>query len=133
MAESDILRCNPSWQQQGPRYDCVLLDHEVDEDNRRFAVARLRHLLRCILPHGATVDVAVVTQFKTPSPPLTSRRPWDSCIILEEQKELAFVRMSSTIRGALLCPFFPGPAERPRLHCIIDTVDSDMFVRINEI
>ena len=54
----DILRCNPNFHQR-ERYDCVI----INDDTPGTSVARLRSLLRCRLPSGKVVDIALVHAF----------------------------------------------------------------------
>ncbi|KAK6997128.1 hypothetical protein R3P38DRAFT_2563781 [Favolaschia claudopus] len=63
--------------------------------------ARLRSLIRCQLPSGRIVDLAMVQSMKH-----TNWRPktlWDGCLVLEEGKNLSFLLMDFVIRGAFLC------------------------------
>lgn len=118
----DILRCNADFHQR-ERYNCVI----INEDSPGTTVARLRSLLRCRLPSGKIVDLALVHAFSE-----SSWRPctkWDNCQIREEAKESSFVLMDYVVRGALLCPVFQS--NNSRLHYVIDTVDGDMLLRTN--
>lgn len=122
----DILRCTQQWHNE-QRRDCVL----YDDPNSDFAFARLRHILRCKLMDSATVDIAVVHRFRRPSPTWAPRIKWDGCMVLEESTEFTFLPMHDVIRGALLCPAFDGP--RASLHYVVDTIDEDMFLRLNQL
>jgi hypothetical protein len=118
---SDILRCNPDFHQR-ERYDCVI----INDDNPGTTVVRLRSLLRCQLSSGKMVDMALIHTFKQ-----TKWRPntmWDKCQVYAEAKESSFVLMDYVVRGALLCPVFDSDS---RAHYIVDTVDGDMFLRVN--
>ena len=53
---------------------------------------------------------------------------WPNCQIRLEAQESSFVLMEFVVRGALLCPVFDSNMA---LHYIIDTVDGDMFLRVN--
>jgi hypothetical protein len=117
----DILRCNPDFHQR-ERYDCVI----VNDNSPGTTVVRLRSLLRCRLSSGKVIDMALVHAFTRNNwKPYTM---WDNCQILAEDKESSFVLMDYIVRGALLCPVFNSDA---RFHYIIDTVDGDMFLRVN--
>lgn len=119
----DILRCNPNFHQH-KRYDCII----VNDDSPGTSVARLRSLLRCRLPSGRVVDIALVHAFTRNSwKPCTM---WDNCQISSEAKESSFVLLDYVVRGALMCPVFNSDA---RLHYIVDTIDGDMFLRVNQV
>ncbi|KAJ6588227.1 hypothetical protein B0H19DRAFT_924249, partial [Mycena capillaripes] len=121
----DILRCNHNWYKSGPRYDCVLFN----QDDPGLACARLRSLIRCKLPSGRIVDLAIVQVMKKSS--WRPRTVWDGCAVYEEEKNFSFLLMDYIIRGALLVPVRPTPSSRPnsRLHFFVDVIDGDMFLR----
>lgn len=119
----DILRCTDTWHGH-TRYDCVIVQ---PDDTREFA--RLRHVLRCKLLNTDTVDIALVTSFTA-----TSWKPkthWDGCVVLNESERPSFIAMHDVVRGAVLCPAFQS--SRDSLHYVIDTVDEDMFLRLNDL
>jgi hypothetical protein len=117
------LRCNPNFHQR-ERYDSVI----INDDTPGTSVARLRSLLRCRLPSGKVVDIALVHPFTRNSwKPYTM---WKNCQILAEARDSSFVLLDYVVRGALLCPVFDSDA---RLHYLIDTVDGDMFLRVNNV
>ncbi|KAJ7204969.1 hypothetical protein GGX14DRAFT_645516 [Mycena pura] len=118
----DILRCNANWYRRGPRYDCLLFD---SADNQ-LASARLQSLIRCKLPSGRIVDVAMVRLMRKSA--WRPRNPWDGMFVLEEAKESTFILVDHIICGALLAPVRPPPSK-PRLHFLVDVVDGDMFLR----
>ncbi|KAK6981402.1 hypothetical protein R3P38DRAFT_3376217 [Favolaschia claudopus] len=120
----DILRCNSNWYNSGPRYDCVLFN----SDQPGVACARLRSLVRCQLPSGRVVDLAVVQNMKPNKwRPKTS---WDGCVVFEEEVDLTFLLMDFVIRGALLA-HAQGPSNsRRNFHYLVDVVDGDMFLRV---
>jgi hypothetical protein len=117
----DILRCNPDFHQR-ERYDCIV----INDDSPGISVARLRSLLRCQLPSGKVVDLAMVHIFTQDS--WKPRTMWQNCLVYAESKDPSFVLMDYVIRGALMCPVFDSDA---RLHYIMDTIDGDMFLRVN--
>ena len=120
----DILRCNPNFHHE-PRYDCVILNYEAVK--LPVASARLQHLVRCILPSRRPVDIALVHMFKYDK--WRPRTFWDGCEVRDEEKNISFLRMDYVVRGALLARAFEAPRES--LHYIVDTVDYDMFLRVN--
>ncbi|KAJ7461103.1 hypothetical protein FB451DRAFT_1341275 [Mycena latifolia] len=121
----DILRCNSDWYNSGPRYDCVLFN----QDEPGLACARLRSLIRCKLPSGRIVDLAIVQVMKKSN--WRPRTVWDGCAVYDEEKNFSFLLLDYVIRGALLVPVLPSPPSRPhsRLHFFVDVVDGDMFLR----
>ncbi|KAJ7888249.1 hypothetical protein B0H13DRAFT_1582168, partial [Mycena leptocephala] len=60
--------------------------------------ARLRALLRCILPSGRQIDVALVHMFEASR--WKPRTRWAGCQIRDEVKESSFLSMEHVIRGA---------------------------------
>ena len=117
----DILRCNPDFHGR-QRYDCII----INDDSPGTTVARLHSLLRCRLPSGKVIDVALVHTFtESKWKPETM---WDNCQIRLEAESSSFVLMDYVIRGALLCPVFEADTK---LHYIVDTVDGDMLLRVN--
>ncbi|KAJ7769544.1 hypothetical protein B0H14DRAFT_3116658 [Mycena olivaceomarginata] len=101
----DIIRCNPCFHQQ-PRYDSLL----VNFSDPGLHFARTHALLRCNLPSGRKIDVAIVRMFKP-----TRWKPrtfWSGCQIREESKKYSFLSMGHVIRGALMAPAVLHPAAR---------------------
>ncbi|KAJ7851278.1 hypothetical protein B0H14DRAFT_2355337 [Mycena olivaceomarginata] len=115
----DILRCNPSFH-HNVRYECLL----VNLTEPGMHCARLRALLRCTLPSGRQIDIALVRMFQASR---WKPRLWAGCQIRDEAKEFSFLSMEHVIRGALLAPV-SGASNEPT-HFLIDTVDADMFLR----
>ncbi|KAJ7859997.1 hypothetical protein B0H14DRAFT_2271914, partial [Mycena olivaceomarginata] len=67
----DILRCNNNWYKGGPQHDCLI----INTDESRLLCTQLRALVRCQLPSGKIVDLAVV-QTMNPSN-WKPRTAWD--------------------------------------------------------
>ncbi|KAJ7802304.1 hypothetical protein B0H14DRAFT_3884659 [Mycena olivaceomarginata] len=118
----DILRCHADWYRRGPRYDCLLFD-AADE---RLACARLRSLVRCQLPSGRIVDVAMVQLMQKSS--WRPRTHWDGCLVFDECREIDFLLVEHIVRGAP-APVRPAPSGRSHSHYLVDFVDGDMFLR----
>ncbi|KAJ7318563.1 hypothetical protein DFH08DRAFT_714586, partial [Mycena albidolilacea] len=116
----DILRCNRSFHGD-ERYDAVLVN--MTDPGLHFA--RLRSLLRCEIPSGRRIDVALVHMFKTSRWKPKTR--WAGCQIRDEAKESSFLWMEHVVRGAFLAPVSGAPNEPT--HILVDTVDADMFLR----
>ncbi|KAJ7114378.1 hypothetical protein C8R44DRAFT_630272 [Mycena epipterygia] len=116
----DIIRCNPCFHQR-PRYDCLL----VNFTDPGLHFARVRSLLRCNLPSGRNIDLALVCMLDRSR--WKPRTRWAGCQIRDEAKESSFLSMEHVIRGALLAPV--SAARDESTHILIDTVDADMFLR----
>ncbi|KAJ7746517.1 hypothetical protein B0H14DRAFT_2406480 [Mycena olivaceomarginata] len=116
----DILRCNPSFH-QNVRYDCVL----VNFTDPGLHFARLRHLLRCNLPSGQQIDIAIVRMFELSR--WKPRTRWAGCQVRDEVQEYSLLSMEHVIRGAFLAPAYGAPNELT--HFLVDTIDADMFLR----
>ncbi|KAF7327293.1 hypothetical protein MKEN_00306800 [Mycena kentingensis (nom. inval.)] len=91
------------------------------------ACARLRALVRCRLPSGRVVDVALVRRIDSSS--WRPRTDWDGRWVFEETTSFDFLLVDHIIRGALLTPVLPKPSGRSALHFLVDVVDGDMFLR----
>ncbi|PPQ86475.1 hypothetical protein CVT25_008074 [Psilocybe cyanescens] len=86
----DILRCNPDFH-ECKRYDCVI----VNDDGPGTTVARLHLLLRCWLPSGKVVDMALVHAFnRNKWRPFTM---WDNCQIYTETQDSSFLLMDYVV------------------------------------
>ncbi|KAJ6577876.1 hypothetical protein B0H19DRAFT_985472 [Mycena capillaripes] len=84
----DIIRCNPCFHQR-PRYDCLLVN--FTEPGLHFA--RVRSLLRCKLPSGRQIDLALVCMFERSR--WKPRTLWAGCQIREEAKESSFLSIGT--------------------------------------
>jgi hypothetical protein len=119
----DILRCNPDFH-GGPRFDCVI----IHDDAPRITCARLQSLIRCWLPAGKVLDLALVCKFTCSK--WKPRTSWKGCRILDEDEgSLTIVSLDYLLRGALMCPV--SEREGEKAHYFVDTVDPDMFLREN--
>ncbi|KAJ7823350.1 hypothetical protein B0H14DRAFT_3730382 [Mycena olivaceomarginata] len=116
----DILRCNPSFH-QNVRYDCVL----VNFTDPGLHFARLRHLLRCNLPSGQQIDIAIVRMFELSR--WKPRTRWAGCQVRDEVQEYSLLSMEHVFAGAFLAPAYGAPNELT--HFLVDTIDADMFLR----
>ncbi len=120
--QQDIMRCNQDFHGQ-PRYDCVI----INDDAPGITISRLRDLIRCWLPSGRVVDLAVMHCF-SPSK-WKPKTPWKGCRVVEEDKSSSFMLMEYVTRGGLVCPVSDREGELRNF--IVDSVDSDMFLRVN--
>ncbi len=118
----DILRCNRQFHGQA-QYDCLI----SGSGSSTLQFSRLKALLRCKLPSGRLLDVALVHKF-SPHLKWKPNTIWDGCKVLEEAKFSSFLLMDEVVRGALLAPAFGS--KQKRLHYFIDSVgDGDMYLR----
>ena len=120
----DILLCNPNFH-GGPRFDCVI----IHDDAPGITCARLQSVIRCWLPAGKVLDLALVRGFTCSK--WKPRTLWKGCRILDEDGSslLTIVSMVYVLRGALMCPV--SEREGEKAHYFVDTVDPDMFLREN--
>ena len=116
------MRCNQSFHGE-PRFDCVIIHDDVPN----LSVARLCDLIRCSLPSGKEIDLALVHRFSHSR--WKPRTVWSGCRVLDEDVESSLVSMDYILRGALLCPVSQNEDEKA--HYFVDTVDADMFLREN--
>lgn len=121
-AAQDILRCKEHFHQQ-PRYDCITFRTGTGH----LGFGRLRHIVRCKLPTGELVDIAVVNPLIASSwKPSTV---WEDCSVYDQQTTFSFVPLDDVYRGAVMCPAFGS--DRDRTYYLMDDVDNDMFLRLN--
>lgn len=121
--KKDILRCNPNFH-GGPRFDCVI----IHDDAPGITCARLQSLIRCWLPTGKTLDLALVRRFTCSK--WKPRTLWKGCRVLDEDEgSLTIFRLDYLLRGALMCPV--SEREGEKAHYFVDTVDPDIFLREN--
>ncbi|KAG6847873.1 hypothetical protein H0H93_005308 [Arthromyces matolae] len=121
----DIIRCNKLFHGR-ERFDCVV----VNMDLPGLVVARVRALLRCKLPSGKVLDLAIVKMLSRTQ----SWKPntvWSGCEVHEEDKNPSFILMDYIVRGCLVSPTFDSKA--PHMFYLVDTVDEDMFLRASNI
>ncbi|KAJ6578565.1 hypothetical protein B0H19DRAFT_931247 [Mycena capillaripes] len=123
-AQHDILRCSPSFHGR-PRYDYILYNADVDP----LSFARMISLLRCKVPSGQSFDFAYVRGFKKSK--WRPRTEWKGCQVVEESGKPFFLSFDCVARGALLA--HARGTTRNNLYFPLDTVDDDMFFRLNNI
>ncbi|KAI5821788.1 hypothetical protein K523DRAFT_21961 [Schizophyllum commune Tattone D] len=123
--KTDILRANPLFHGL-PRHDSVTVDTD-----RGHEYGRLYGLLRITLPSERRFDVGIVRMCKETRKwrPKTS---WAGCIVLEEEKNLTFLPLKYVLRQAVLCPTFGSPSRLGSMYYPMDTIDEDMFLRLDE-
>lgn len=118
------MRCNPRFHNYA-RFDSVL----VNREGPGLAFARLCALLRCTLESKRTFDVALVHEFRL-SKWKDLKTRWAGCQVHEQLKEYSLILMDYVTRGALLTPVTGTKGEK--LHFLVDTIDSDMFLRADK-
>jgi len=102
----DILRCNPNFH-SGSRFDCVI----IHDDAPGITCARLQSLIRCWLPAGKVLDLALVHKFTCSK--WKPRTSWKGCRILDEDEgSLTIVSLDYLLRGALMCPVSEREGEK---------------------
>ncbi|KAJ7897727.1 hypothetical protein B0H14DRAFT_2494751 [Mycena olivaceomarginata] len=119
----DIVRCNPSFHGYS-RHDSVL----VNCNSPGLSFARLCALFRCALENKRQIDVALVHEFKLSK--WKPRTRWAGYQAHEEMKDYSLLLMDYMVRGALLTPV--AEKGRGNLHFLVDTIDSDMFLRADK-
>lgn len=121
-AERDILRCSSLFQ-GSPRHDCIIY---ADADTP-LAFARLLAVLRVGVPNGQDIDLAMVHNFRNSKwKPQTA---WKGCKVVDEQRSVDFIPLDCVARGALLAQ--ARGSSRKDVYFVVDTVDDDMYLRIN--
>ncbi|KAJ6548779.1 hypothetical protein B0H19DRAFT_1299816 [Mycena capillaripes] len=123
-AQHDILRCSESFHGR-PRHDCILYNAEADP----LSFARLIALLRCQVPNGRCFDLAFVQCSKKSK--WKPRTQWKGCQVVEESGKPVFLPLDCVARGALLVR--ARGTTRNNLYFPLDTIDDDMFLRLNNI
>ncbi len=106
-----------------PRYDCVI----INDDAPGVTISRLQDLIRCWLPSGKVIDLALMNGF-SPSK-WKPRTAWKGCRVVEEDKSSFFMLMEYVTRGGLVCPVSDRDGELRNY--IVDSIDSDMLLRVN--
>ncbi|KAJ7017193.1 hypothetical protein C8F04DRAFT_979784, partial [Mycena alexandri] len=117
----DILRCNPQFH-DAPRFDSVI----YEDGNDSVAMGQFHFLLRCHLPGGATLDLAMVQPYGRSlwQPNTRTDRPIRSKLPL---KSCHFISLEHIVRGVLLAPIFGG---KDGMYYVVDCVDEGMYLRI---
>jgi len=99
----------------------------IHDDAPGITCARLKGVIRCWLPSGKVLDLALIHRFTCSK--WKPRTVWKGCRILDEDKTSSIVQVDYLLRGALLCPV--SDQDNEKAHYFIDTVDPDMFLRAN--
>ncbi|KAK7016063.1 hypothetical protein R3P38DRAFT_2543010, partial [Favolaschia claudopus] len=109
----DIIRCNSCFHNE-PRYDSLL----VKQTEPGLHIARARALLRCRLPSGRNVEIALVWMFGQSRWKPKTR--WDGCEVREEEKEYSFLSMKykTRLRFAPAAGHFAAIAKIPQINGI---------------
>ena len=118
----NLLQCNEQFHGSS-RYDWILLDSDSDA----LEIARLCALLRCTLPSGTILDLAMVHHL-TPCK-WSPKTKWNGCCVYRESKKPSLITMDSVLRGVLMAPVTDGGSETKDLFYLVDCIDSDIFLR----
>jgi hypothetical protein len=99
-----------------------------NSNSPELSFTRLYALLRCTLESKRQFDVALVRQYR-PSK-WKPRTQWAGCQVRQEVKPNSLLLMDYVIRGALLTPV--NERGKENLNFVVDTVDPDMFLRVDK-
>lgn len=122
-----MLRCNPSFN-NAPRYDCVMVKMSTESDV--FIFARLIFIFTFTLA-DTPYPFALVHPLDGPTG-LLKRKERDLGLIrlrAKYRREAEFIPVGSIIRGAYIVPEFEKPGE----YHVVDTLDTDMFLRLRRV
>jgi len=124
---TDWLRCTKSWNNAGPRQDCILL--ESAQRNPR--IARLRLILRCrLMLTDAEFDLILIQPFKRSN--WLPQTVFRGCRVFNTSETLQLVSPSEIIRGVCMCPVFDQTEDVEGQFYLMDSVGGgDMFLRLN--
>jgi hypothetical protein len=120
----DYLHCDPTFHGQ-PRYDCVLVDA-----NPKPFFAQLLYTFACNI-ENVTYGFALISPFNYYSSPCCEKDRDFQFLRLQASPAnySIFIALHSIIRGALIMP----DSEKSGDFLVIKEVDSDMFLRIQEL
>ncbi|EGO28909.1 hypothetical protein SERLADRAFT_459785 [Serpula lacrymans var. lacrymans S7.9] len=114
----DILRCNPSFNQE-PRFDFVLVNTDTPEPTP----ARLKKLIRIFTQHSS-FDIAVVKMLKLSAG--NPRTRWTGARLYDEARDFELVKAEYLVRGVHMINAFDLKEGSFYLN---DLIDGDMFLR----
>ncbi|KAK0435646.1 hypothetical protein EV421DRAFT_1892516 [Armillaria borealis] len=127
---TDYLRCSPNFYNH-PRYDYLL----VDSAEHPF-FAQLIMVFTCVIG-GKEFPLALIHPFDQPVDAATEKLDKDLGfyrVRARKRQESAFVSVYMIIRGALLVEDFRvKPADGFKEYLIVDSVDSDLFLRMKSL
>ncbi|PBK82760.1 hypothetical protein ARMGADRAFT_946093, partial [Armillaria gallica] len=127
---TDYLWCSPNFYNH-PRYDYLL----IDSTERPF-FAQLIMVFTCVIG-GKEFPLALVHPFDQPVDAATEKLDNDLGfyrVRARKRRESAFVSVYMIIRGALLVEDFRvKPADGFKEYLIVDSVDSDLFLRMKSL
>ena len=120
----DYLRCNPSFH-NAIRQDCVII-----RSRESIIFGRLLMIFKCTVG-GVDYPIALVHPFDAPLGLRLRKDKYLRIWRVRQRPALSseFVFVQSIIRGALLVE----DVGYPGTHIVVDTIDSDMFVRVKEL
>lgn len=120
---TDYLRCNPQFF-NAPRFDCVFI-----QTNNNIILGRLVFLFECAVGNDL-FPLALTHPFDAPTGPWLRKDKQLNLfrVRAQPQTRVEFFSVRSIIRGALLVQ--DGNSLD---YLVVDTVDTDMFLRVREI
>ncbi|KAI6157711.1 hypothetical protein BKA82DRAFT_131015 [Pisolithus tinctorius] len=118
---TDYLRCHPNFHGR-PRYDCVLI-----KTQQKDIFGRLILLFQCVVGEEA-FPLALIQPFDAPTGQRLHKDKHLNFWRVHEQPHMSseIISVHSIIRSALLYPDHTRPGE----YLVVDTVDTDMFLRV---
>ncbi|KAK0440025.1 uncharacterized protein EV420DRAFT_1316016 [Desarmillaria tabescens] len=127
---TDYLRCSPDFYNH-PRYDFLL----IDSTERPF-FAQLIMVFTCVIA-GKTFPLALVRPLDEPVGTTTAKLDKDLGfyrVRARKKEKSVFVSVYMIIRGALLVEDFGAkPGDGFKEYLIVDSIDSDMFLRMKSL
>lgn len=124
---TDNLRCNPKFFGQ-PRHDFVILN----KGGNKLDFAQLLIVFKCTINNGKTYSIAMVLKYdrEVENCPTTDKDLGLIRVYARRRKEADFIFVDSTIRGALLADCDKYDPERYGEKFVVDSLDTDMFIRL---
>ncbi|KAG1838007.1 hypothetical protein F4604DRAFT_1885610 [Suillus subluteus] len=121
---TDYLRCSPQFF-NAPHYDCVFI-----RTQNGVILGRLVFLFQCAIGNGL-FPLALIHPFDTPTGPRLRQDKQLNLfrVCAQPRTKAEFFSVRSIICGALLVQDSGG---NPLDYLIVDTVDTDMFLRVRE-
>ncbi|KAG8820415.1 hypothetical protein FRC19_008882 [Serendipita sp. 401] len=115
--QRDIIRVNPNWRRQGPRYDYIL----INRDHQSVSCVQVLALFKVLIRHSV-IPIVLVRPVKVR--PRSVRHGFYSCTPTDG---IVFVPPGSIIRSAYVQSHTISKENKLFIN---DAVDSDMFLRL---
>lgn len=124
----DILRCNPDFF-HAPRYDNMLLNIEGEDLCPAWLVMAFQAKLAGL---GHFLDLALIQRYRR-TKNWKPRTIWHGCQVFSEDKNVSFISLQYAIWGCVMVPAFGSSTRKGSMYYIFDCLNSDMFLRVNDI